>query len=374
VLKAKKHSRVLHSAKLDVERFDSEGVAGFPVNASKPGEPFEAYYFRRFPDLKTALNEYKLENVGPIPPKEAVGKGFATLVERLPELKKRADFPALVKRSASTGPKDQKEAEEDFLAALEERAVIMSVRNLEMKPFREEAVASILRALGNPPDEDYCAALEEAARWGKERIERAGVKCAEAVGLSPDPAVRVAWEVLVDVRPLIWLYGRPSFFFLRAAPKLYPVFFDPKHIGPFDDPKKKSALGHTLWTWGFGAFYNGAVRRAFLEASPETIRRVLSEAEGRSAPKSEAGPGRPGVSASDVKDAYDKSMDYVKGIDPAERWTDRAPWWADNSGKWARRHRSPSADSMTREFVKDDLAISRRTIRRKLPRVRKRSQ
>lgn len=155
-----------------------------------------------------------------------------------------------------------------------------------MVPHHREAISRILSALGSRRD-DYAAAEKALMNWCHTTARKAGLTRGEPLRPDhPDPSMRVAWGLRFWVHPLLWAYADPKKFFRDVAPKIDSNrLFDPKEIGPFGDDGsfRFSKLGRTLYTWGFGALLNPAVRRAFDAAAknPEKLVEILAEAEGR---------------------------------------------------------------------------------------------
>jgi hypothetical protein len=74
----------------------------------------------------------------------------------------------------------------------------------------------------------------------------------------PDLRMRVAWELLFWLRPLLIAYADPRRFFAKVAPQIDPNrLFDLKQLRPVDHPFiSHGRLAEALHTWGFGALLN----------------------------------------------------------------------------------------------------------------------
>lgn len=158
----------------------------------------------------------------------------------------------------------------------------VSVKAFQLK---NEPADRILEALGTHRD-DYTAAKNAILRWCEETRKVAGLSDGEPAWLGhSDARIRVLAEIERTILPLLCAYTDPQRFFGEIAPKVdEDRLFDPAAIGPFEDCQV-GKLGQTLYTWGFGALLNSAVRDAFYGAAKDAWKmgEVLAQAEARRA-------------------------------------------------------------------------------------------
>lgn len=145
------------------------------------------------------------------------------------------------------------------------------------KPFINACCTAVLAGLGSFPwnyEEaenrlhEWCWSTLSANGFRKGRPPRPTVSDAR-------PEVAVAAELGLIISGLILAYRDPHRFFEEIAPEFSPEDFDAARL------TIPLWLGHTLWRWGFGAFLNDSVRRAFDSATPDQLIEIIGHAEGR---------------------------------------------------------------------------------------------
>lgn len=226
---------------------------GYPLNRRLPASPPTAYFLRRYASLWDALCAWRVD---------VTARGEATK-EQL----------------AMVPPK--KEAATKILAGLREP--------------NESGRAFALKTGKNSPTrrDNYEAAKRELMAWCEKARRDAGMSEDDALPPDhPEPRVRVAWEMLKWMHPLLLAYSNPRQFFAEIAPGLDSNrLFNREKLMP-NGLLSRSALALVLHTWGYGALLNPEVRRAFDAADSGTLSDVLAEAEGKEAFREGREPGR----------------------------------------------------------------------------------
>jgi len=218
--------------------------------------------YSRASNLKKGLSLYERHGVPENLPKPGFGLTFKQFRGyKAPEpapfyWKSYVSFPAALRAwAADTPPKEDLSGAEDGFSSL--------------TSIRKEVAKEIIAALG-PSKDDFRKAhcvLTDWAEYAAAGISYLlnGVRAAVA----RDVQLRywVAQELMDCVEPLLLAYENPARFFEEVAPRRFESDF-PKDFGPSD-------LETALMRWGFGAFWNSAVRGAFIAAGTKSPTRQL---------------------------------------------------------------------------------------------------
>jgi hypothetical protein len=124
-----------------------------------------------------------------------------------------------------------------------------------------------------------------------------------------------------------------------------------------------------LWRWGTGALNNPHVRKAWDDLADGVQGEMLGILDDRVSFK-EGRPQGSGLSTEEVREVYEDALRHVADTSPTERAEDRSIYGYDAAPR-EEPNRNPSMDSAARELASADLGMSRRTLRRRLPKTKK---